>query len=99
VTLHGILHNNGGSPPGPDEEQPIVVFARHDRHHPFRRIAVVTAKLSAQSKAFPFGRVIWRLRVRPTRRTIYIAEANSQPQGGQVWERAWSKSFEIVVRR
>ena len=29
----------------------------------------------------------------------YIAEANSQPQGGQVWQRAWSKPFRVRIGR
>jgi hypothetical protein len=99
LRLHGILHDYDLSPPGAGPEQPIIVLARHDRYHPFRRIAVVTAKLQPRSKNFPFGKLEWQLRVRPGRRTIYIAEADSQPKGGQVWQRAWSKPLKVVVRR
>jgi hypothetical protein len=99
LRLHGMLHDYDLSPPAAGPEQPIIVLARHDRYHPFRRIAVVTAKLHGRSKNFPFGRLIWQLRVRPDKRTIYIAEADSQPKGGQVWERAWSKPLKVVVMR
>jgi hypothetical protein len=99
LRLHGVLHDYDLSPPSAGPEQPIVVLARHDRYHPFRRIAVVTAKLQPPSKTAPFGKLVWQLRVRPSRHTIYIAEADSQPEGGQVWQRAWSRPLGIAVRR
>ena len=99
LRLHGRLQDYDGSPPGAGPEQPIIVLARHDRYHPFRRIAVVTAKLhpTPKSHVHPWGELIWQLRVRPRARMIYIAEANSQPEGGQVWQRAWSKPFKVLV--
>jgi hypothetical protein len=100
LRLHGRLQDYDLSPPGPGSEQPIIVLARHDRYHPFRRIAVVMAKLhpTPKSDSHPWGELIWQLRVRPRARTIYIAEANYQPQGGQVWQQAWSKPFKALVR-
>jgi len=40
---------------------------------------------------------VWQLRVRPGTNKIYIAQANSQPKGGQVWQDAWSKPFRVRV--
>jgi hypothetical protein len=101
LRLHGRLQeeNSNWSPPSAGTEQPIIVLARHDRHHPFRRIAVVRAKLhpTPKSHVHPWGELIWQLHVRPRARTVYIAEANSQPQGGQVWQQAWSKPFKVLV--
>jgi hypothetical protein len=99
LRLHGKLHDYDLSPPGAGPEQPIIILARHDRYHPFRPIAVVTAKLHRPTKTDPFGQLLWQLRVRPDRRMIYIAEADSQPEGGQVWQRAWSKPFRVSVAR
>lgn len=100
LKLHGRLQDYDLSPPGAGPEQPIIVLARHDSHHPFRRLAVVMAKLhpTPQSHVHPWGVLLWQLRVRPRARTIYIAEANSQPPGGQVWQHAWSKPFKVLVR-
>jgi hypothetical protein len=78
------------SPPGTPAPQPVIVLARHDRAHAFRRIAVVVAR--------PYGwQLRWRLRVRPRARTTYVAEANSQPPGGQFWQRARSRPFSVLV--
>jgi hypothetical protein len=96
--LHGRLAIASlGSPPvfdGP--RMPVTVLARPDRHHPFHRIAVVAAK--PHHSANP-GHVysVWRLQVHPGANKIYIAEANSQPKGGQYWQRAWSKPFRVRV--
>jgi hypothetical protein len=99
LRLHGRLQDYDLSPPGAGPEQPIIVLARHDRYHRFRRIGFVTAKLhpTPKSQVHPWGELIWQLRVRPRARMIYIAEANSQPQGGQVWQQAWSKPFQVLV--
>jgi hypothetical protein len=61
-----------------------------DRHHPFRRIRIVIARGHAVSK------LSWHFDVRPRARTIYIAEANSEPD---FWARAWSKSFRVNAHR
>jgi hypothetical protein len=101
LRLHGRLQDYDLSPPGAGPEQPLIVLARHDRYHPFRRIAVVRAKLhpTPKSHVHPWGELIWQLRVRPRTHTIYIAEASYQPPGGQVWQQAWSKPFKVLVRR
>lgn len=101
LRLHGRLQeeNSNWSPPSAGQPQPIIVLARPDRHHPFHRIAVVRAKLNPKRKQnAPFGKLLWQLRVRPQTRMIYIAEANYQPQGGQVWQQAWSTPFKVLVR-
>jgi hypothetical protein len=101
LRLHGRLQeeNSDWSPPSAGSPQPIIVLARPDRHHAFHRIAVVRATLHPRTKAAPFGELLWQLRVRPRTRMIYIAEANSQPTGGQVWQRTWSKSFRVRLGR
>lgn len=101
LRLHGQLGeaNANWSPPSAGSPQPIIVLARPDRYHAFHRIAVVRAKVGSPTRNAPFGRLLWHLRVRPRARTIYIAEANSQPAGGQVWQRAWSKPFRVRVSR
>ena len=92
LRLHGELDVPILSPPAPPVPQPVIVLARHDRYHTFRRFRVV--------KATTHGwHLNWELRVRPRSRTIYIAEADSQPPGGQYWVRAWSKSFRVAPTR
>ena len=90
LRLHGRLTIPILSPPpvGP-ESDPVVVLARPDRHHAFRRIRTVTARGH-------LGRLSWQLRVRPPRRTIYIARANSEPAAGEYWAPAWSKPFRVA---
>ncbi|MFL5941786.1 MAG: hypothetical protein ACJ75L_00805 [Gaiellaceae bacterium] len=93
LRLHGELDVPILSPPGPPAPQPVVVLARHDRHHPFHRIRVVRATTHG-------WHLNWQLGVRPRARTIYIVEANSQPAGGgQYWQRAWSRPFTVVPAR
>jgi hypothetical protein len=102
LRLHGRLQeeNSNWSPPSAGSPQPIIVLARPDRHHAFHRIAVVTAKWDRlKTNSAPFGRLLWQLHVRPRAMAIYIAEANYQPRGGQVWQRAWSKPFRVHVSR
>lgn len=99
VRLHGRLRVQTGSPPafeGP--RQAVIVLARADRHHPFHRIKVVTAK-PHRSQIPGDAYSVWQLRVRPGANKIYIAEANSQPAGGQVWQDAWSRPFRVRVGR
>jgi len=92
LTLRGKVTVPLLSPPAPPAAQPVVVLARHGRNHPFRRVATVSAKTHGWT-------LVWHLRVRPRARTTYMAEANSQPSGGQFWERARSRPFEVRVRR
>jgi hypothetical protein len=91
LRLHGQLTTPFLSPPpvGPTSDR-VIVLARPDRYHPFRRIRVVIARGHATSK------LSWQLRVRPRARTIYIAEANSEQP---YWQRAWSKSFRVSPHR
>lgn len=98
LRLHGQLVPEHPSPPGPGPEQPVIVLARHDRMHPFHRIAVVVARID-RSNGHGLGELLWQLRVRPRTRTTYIAEANSQPPGGQYWQRAWSEPVTVLVHR
>jgi hypothetical protein len=91
LTLHGHLTSFVPLPaPGP--ASPVTVLARSDRMHPFRRLAVVKPKIDYPKGSFVVLR--WHLRVRPRARTIYIAEANTNPQ---TWQRAWSKPFRVRV--
>jgi hypothetical protein len=101
LRLHGRLReeNSNWSPPSAGSPQPIIVLARPDRRHAFHRIAVVMAKLHPRTKNAPFGELLWQLRVRPRTWTTYIAEAASQPRGGQVWRQARSSPFTVRVRR
>jgi hypothetical protein len=97
LTLHGKLAVGTGSPPafvGP--RQPVTVLARPDRYHPFHRIAVVTARPRG-SRNPGNAHSVWQLRVRPGPNKIYIAEANSQPRGGQYWQRALSRPFRVHI--
>lgn len=96
LTLHGRLVAPIEGPPNPGASGPVLVLARPDRYHPFHRVATVRARLHG---AFPHGRVLWRLHVRPRARTIYIAEANFQPAGGQIWQTAWSRPLRVHVSR
>jgi hypothetical protein len=91
LRLHGELTIPILSPPAPPAPQPVIVYARNDRHHAFRRIRVVTAKTHGWT-------LRWQLHVRPGSRRTYIVEANSQPKGGPYWQRAWSSPFTVRVR-
>ena len=88
LTLHGELAASVPLP-GPSL-QPVTVLARHDRGHPFRRIAVVPTRDRG-------GQAVWRLRVRPGATTTYIAEATYQPKSIQYWQNATAKAFTVVV--
>jgi len=100
LLLHGKLRIQQLSPPliqGP--RMPVTVLARSDRYHPFHRIAVVMAKPGRPAHNLSDVYSAWHLGVRPRARTIYIVEANSQPAGGPVWQRAWSRPFRVRVGR
>ena len=98
LRLHGVLDAEHPSPPGPGPAQPVVILACHDGMHRWHRVATVMAKVH-RTKGTPFGTVTWQLRVHPRRSTIYVAEADSQPAGGQFWDQARSRPFKVVVRR
>lgn len=101
LRLHGSLHeaNSNWSPPSAGSPQPIIVLARPDRYHAFHRIAVVRPKVFPPKNHTSLGELLWQLHVRPRAKTLYIAEANYQPRGGQVWQRAWSRTFRVRVDR
>jgi hypothetical protein len=91
LTLHGELA--AAIPlPGPSL-QPVIVLARHDRDHAFRRIAIVRPRAEGRPL-----HAIWRLRVGPRTGTTYIAEARFQPDFGPYWQNATSGTFKVVVR-
>jgi len=90
--LHGILDYTTGSPPVFYSDMPVIVLARHDRHHVFQGIATVAKRVRRQSSGgFP-----WQLYVHPKATTIYIAEASSD---GDTRQPAMTKPFKVVVRR
>ncbi len=94
LLLHGTLAYGGFPlPPSPYSDMPVIVLARHDRHHPYQRIAMAAEPGKRQPSGYP-----WQLHVHPKRTTIYIAEANSQPDYGQFWTNATSKPFKAVVK-
>ncbi|MGZ4320039.1 MAG: hypothetical protein ACXVRD_12045 [Gaiellaceae bacterium] len=94
LLLHGILDFPIDSPPIFESKMPVTLLARHDSHHPFKRVAV-TAKWKKRqgqgSGGFP-----WKLSVHPKATTIYLAEATS---AADYWEPATSRPFKVVVRR
>ena len=95
LRLHGLLdYGTGSLAPGGFTDMPVMVLARHDRHHPFRQVAnAATGELGAGGNGWP-----WWLDVHPKTTTIYIAEVNYQPDSGQAWQNATSKPFKVVVR-
>ena len=94
LRLHGTLNPSMCcGPPIFVLRMPIVVLARHDRHHPFRRIATVRSE-----KRTPYGGgFAWQLNLHPRTKTIYIAEVTYQPQGEQGQRQALSRSFKVSV--
>jgi hypothetical protein len=95
LRLHGALHPSTCCLPLPNVlSMPIVVLARHDRHHPFQRIAAVRSE-----RRTPYGSgFAWRLNLHPKTTTIYIAEVTYQPEGEQGQRQAWSRPFKVIVR-
>lgn len=72
----------------------VVVFARHDRHHPFRRLARgAPGRDSVAGFHYP-----WSLHVRPRATTIYIARVRYVRGGVQGPQVAWSRPFKVRVR-
>jgi hypothetical protein len=95
LRLHGTLHPSTccGPPVFGPLRMPIVVLARHDRHHPFRRIATVRSEKRTQYG----GGFAWQLHLHPRTKTIYIAEVTYQPEGEPGLRRAWSRPFKVSV--
>jgi hypothetical protein len=93
LTLHGQVTAPMASPPAIGlRAEPVIVLARPDRFHPFRRVRAVMAKGHGTELA-------WQLRVRPRRRTIFIARAIFEPGDGEYWAPAWSKPFRVAPQR
>jgi hypothetical protein len=95
LRLHGTLNPSIGGGGGPIValSMPIVVLARHDRYHPFRRIATVRSE-----KRTPYGSgFAWQLHLHPKTKSIYIAEVTYQPEGEQGQRQAWSRPFKVSV--
>jgi hypothetical protein len=96
LTLHGRVSWNGFS--RGTQWFPVIVLARHDSNHPFKRIATVPLS---------WGRTFldrWNLAVQPSETTTYIAKVAGQFQfkgvfpHGQLWTNARSRPFTIRVR-
>ena len=94
LRLHGTLAAYECClPPPPRVDLRVIVLARHDRHHAFRRLA-----RGATGRESPAGyRYPWSLHVRPRTTTIYIAKVTYQPEGEQGLRDAWSKPFRVRV--
>jgi len=95
LRLHGTLDwSMSCGPPifGP-LRVPIVVLARHDRHHPFRRLATVRSETRTPARGY-----VWRLNLHPNAKTTYIAKVRYQPVGEQGQRQAWSRPFKVRVR-
>src|SRR5262249_30687408 len=73
---------------------PIVVLARHDRHHPFRRLTTVHSETRTPDRGY-----VWHLNLHHNAKTIYIAKVTYQPAGEQGQRQAWSRPFKVTVRR
>lgn len=92
LRLHGTLTLSECCVPPPARAWvPVVVLARHDRHHPFRRFAR-GATATTHGAGYP-----WSLRVRPGSTTIYIARLTYHPTGEQGSRVAWSRPFRVRV--
>ena len=97
LRLHGTLNWSWccGVPLPSRLRVPIVVLARHDGHHAFHRLTTVHSETRP-----PSGRNwVWRLKVHPRAKTIYIAEVTYQPVGEQGERQARSMPFKVIPRR
>jgi hypothetical protein len=99
VRLHGTLSIAQQSPPtlfGP--RMPVTVLARPNRHHPWYRLAVVTARPLKAPVTQGNPHSVWQLWVRPHAGTTYRVVANTQPRAGKYWENARSEAYRLLVR-
>jgi hypothetical protein len=99
LRLHGTLTLEWccGPPSRSPIRFPIVVLARHDRHHPFRRLTTVRLETYVGD---PNGNsYVWRLNLHPNAKTIYIAKVTYQPQGEQGQRQAWSRPLKVTLHR
>jgi hypothetical protein len=94
LRLHGLLSlSECCLPPPRFVHRHVILLARHDRDHAFRRIATAVARTRTV-----VGGYRWSLQLHPGTKTIYIAKLNYQPEGEQGWRKAWSRSFKVLVR-
>jgi hypothetical protein len=105
LSLHGQVTTGDCNPgPGPtklDPLPPASVLARHDRRHPFERIATVPVKYTlTQRKVCGQQKVewVWKLKVQPAATTTYIAKVTGQSPRGQLWTKARSRPFTVRIR-
>jgi plastocyanin len=73
---------------------PVIVLSRRGRTSPYTRLATIDVHRDKHSDTYR-----WRLKVRPTKRTTYTAEANGQLRGGTIWKQAKSSPFTVLARR
>ena len=90
LLLHGMLDFPVDSPPIFESKMPVTLLARHDSHHPFKRVAVTAKWSRREASGFP-----WRISVHPKMTTTYLAEATS---ASNYWQPAMSRPFRVVVR-
>jgi hypothetical protein len=95
LRLHGSLDwSQSCGPPIVVLRVPILVLARPDRHHPFRRLTTVRSEAGT-----PAGGYGWGVDLHPRATTIYIARVTYRPAGEQGKRTAWSRPFKVVLRR
>jgi len=92
LLLHGMLDYAVIGPPVFSSRMPVTLLARPDRHHPFRRVAVIAKLMTRRSMSSGFP---WKFYVHPKATTTYVAEANSNTD---FWQLAVSRPFKVVVR-
>jgi hypothetical protein len=99
LRLHGqlTLTNPKGGPGlcGVGNHSPVVrVLARHDRRHPFQRIAMFVLHVGGRSTSHGCN-YAWQLKVRPGLRTIYIADSKLS---ADLWKPATSRPFRVTIQ-
>jgi plastocyanin len=102
LTLHGRVDPPGwryhvSNPPGWRTNVSVIVLARHNGKHPYRRIATVNPGLMAKDPGN--WRQDWTLTVQPGETTTYIAKVTAQLPSGQIfWSNAKSRPFTLRIR-
>jgi hypothetical protein len=99
LNLHGqlTLTNPKGGPGlcAVGNHSPVVrVLARHDRSHPFQRIAMFALRLRGRSTSHGCN-YAWQLKVRPGLPTIYIADSKLS---ANLWKPATSRPFTVRIQ-
>lgn len=96
LTLTGHLTIGKGGPCAVGRSSPLIrVLARHDRSHPFKRIAMFRLPFGTATVGRHSCTYTWRLHVRPGLPTIYIADSKV---GTQWWRPATSRPFRVLIR-